>query len=304
MMLGIERMTQKIDSHKITKPIQLLAAWLTGLVLLNGSFLAAATSITEPTWIKGLLVIASVLNVPLFIAAIFLLQTKFRPEMQEDSFYSKYLENKTKTLRSDSSLRQQQEIFRHGFIVNNERLNSIVNESEEKLEAISKELAKITSSPQLDKSVAEKLQSVENSIEMSEVRLKKNRLIAQRDKTRLEVNNSLKNYQIISKRLLDADIVINSEFGANTPEKIQISFGNGVAIEMLRSILTALKGVSVDYLEYGSDSIHYGRIYIGSYAFESESIGARYNADLESIVFSGTTTIEQLQEITKGSNQP
>lgn len=40
-----------------------------------------------------MLVIASVVNVPVFIFALFLLQTKFRPQMQEDSYYAKYLEN-------------------------------------------------------------------------------------------------------------------------------------------------------------------------------------------------------------------
>lgn len=84
----------KITPHKITKPIQLLAAWLAGLAIIDGSFLAAAASIQTPTWIPGVLVVASILNVPLFIGSLFLLQTKFRPEMQEDSFYSEYLQNK------------------------------------------------------------------------------------------------------------------------------------------------------------------------------------------------------------------
>jgi hypothetical protein len=85
---------QKINADKITKPIQLLAAWLIGLIVVNGSFLATATQISIPVWAPNLLIIASVINVPLFLISIFLLQTKFRPEMQADEFYSKYLENK------------------------------------------------------------------------------------------------------------------------------------------------------------------------------------------------------------------
>ncbi len=46
------------------------------------------------------LVIASIINVPLFLMAIFLLQTKFRPELQEDSYYSKYLDGKSNKLIS------------------------------------------------------------------------------------------------------------------------------------------------------------------------------------------------------------
>jgi hypothetical protein len=85
----------KIEPHRITKPIQLLAAWLLGLIMVNGAFLIAAGSIEKPDWVVGALVIASIINVPVFLVSIFLLQTKFRPEMQEDSFYSQYLESKT-----------------------------------------------------------------------------------------------------------------------------------------------------------------------------------------------------------------
>ncbi|MCP3721771.1 hypothetical protein M3I53_01290 [Paraburkholderia sp. CNPSo 3272] len=82
---------QRINPEKVTKPIQLLAAWLVGLIVVNASFLLAAQQISHPTWAASLLVISSVVNVPIFIGALFLLQTKFRPQMQEDSYYSQYL---------------------------------------------------------------------------------------------------------------------------------------------------------------------------------------------------------------------
>lgn len=88
---------KRLRPEKITKPIQLLAAWLTGLVLVNGGFLTAAPHIKEPTWAAGVLVIAAVLNVPLFLVSLFLLQTRYRPEMQEDTYYSQYLERKYST---------------------------------------------------------------------------------------------------------------------------------------------------------------------------------------------------------------
>lgn len=84
----------EIVPHKITKPIQLLAAWLAGLAIVNASFLTAAGFLNTPTWLPPLLVISSIINVPIFIASLFLLQTKFRPEMQEDTFYSQYLARK------------------------------------------------------------------------------------------------------------------------------------------------------------------------------------------------------------------
>jgi len=82
----------QIVPDKVTKPIQLLAAWLVGLIVVNASFLLAAQQIAKPDWASSALVIAAISNVPIFIIALFLLQTKFRPQMQEDSYYSQYLE--------------------------------------------------------------------------------------------------------------------------------------------------------------------------------------------------------------------
>lgn len=83
---------QKIVPEKVTRPIQLLAAWLTGLIIIDGAFLTAASQLNSPSWAPGSLVIAAIVNVPLFLVSIFVLQTRYRPEMQEDAYYSKYLE--------------------------------------------------------------------------------------------------------------------------------------------------------------------------------------------------------------------
>ncbi len=75
---------QKLKAHKITKPIHLLAAGLVGLVLVDGSLLATAVGVDSGSWLSTAFVVAAIVNVLLFLLAIFLLQTKFRPEMQED----------------------------------------------------------------------------------------------------------------------------------------------------------------------------------------------------------------------------
>jgi hypothetical protein len=85
---------KSIEPHKVTKPIQLLAAWLAGLVLTNGTFLGAASVLTA-SWASEALVVAAIANVPLFLVAVFVLQTRFRAELQEDSFYAEYLSKKT-----------------------------------------------------------------------------------------------------------------------------------------------------------------------------------------------------------------
>lgn len=97
----------KIEPHKVTKPIQLLAAWLVGLVLTNGSFLAAAIKIDSGAWERSALIVASIANVPVFLLALFLLQTRFRAELQEDAFYADYLSKKTaEPIRIDKNTSQ------------------------------------------------------------------------------------------------------------------------------------------------------------------------------------------------------
>jgi hypothetical protein len=84
-----------IKPEKITKPIQLLGAWLAGLFSIDTCFLVAAANMSPGSWESKALTIAAIANVPLFLIAVFLLQTRFRPELQEDSYYSSYLSSKT-----------------------------------------------------------------------------------------------------------------------------------------------------------------------------------------------------------------
>ncbi|QXP59841.1 hypothetical protein [Olleya sp. HaHaR_3_96] len=127
---------QRINPDKITKPIQLLAAWLIGLILVNASFLTASSQITEPSWVTGALVIATIVNVPIFLISLFLLQTRFRPEMQEDSFYSKYLEQKYNNERDEKRLEKRKE-------KEEEETDDIVNEIIESTKSQPSEKTKI-----------------------------------------------------------------------------------------------------------------------------------------------------------------
>lgn len=86
---------QNIKPEKITKPIQLLGAWLAGLFSIDSCFLFAASNMTQGSFESFALTLAAIVNVPIFLLAVFLLQTKFRPELQEDSYYSTYLNQKT-----------------------------------------------------------------------------------------------------------------------------------------------------------------------------------------------------------------
>lgn len=85
----------KIQPVAITKPMQLLAAWLVGLLAIDSCFLLAATQLPPGSTESAALAWAAIANVPLFLVALFLLQTKFRPELQEDLYYSTYINQKT-----------------------------------------------------------------------------------------------------------------------------------------------------------------------------------------------------------------
>lgn len=52
-------------------------AWMGSLVVVDGSFLLAASAIHHPGWASAVLVIAAVINVPLFLGALLLLRSKF-----------------------------------------------------------------------------------------------------------------------------------------------------------------------------------------------------------------------------------
>ncbi len=81
-----------IEPHKITKPIQLMAVWFLTLLLIDSQLLAATTFIKEPTWITPLLVISAIILIPIFLVGIFIIQTVFRKELQDDYYYSQWLQ--------------------------------------------------------------------------------------------------------------------------------------------------------------------------------------------------------------------
>ncbi len=83
-----------IEPHKVTTPIQLLAVWFAALVLVVGLFLGLAAVIDTPVWLRPTLAIASVVFVPLFLVAAFVMQTVFRTHLQEDPYYAEWLKRK------------------------------------------------------------------------------------------------------------------------------------------------------------------------------------------------------------------
>lgn len=98
----------KIEPHRITKPIQMLAVWFVTLVLLDASFLTAAGAITNPGWVGPMLALSAVMFVPLFLIPAFLMQTRFRTELQEDAFYWKSWEKTFVSFKPENTAQVQQ----------------------------------------------------------------------------------------------------------------------------------------------------------------------------------------------------
>ncbi len=80
-----------IQPHLVTSPIQVVAAFLAALVLVEGSIFGAVAAMDDPEWIRATLTIAGVASIPAFVAAPFLLLTKFRPQIQGDPYYARWL---------------------------------------------------------------------------------------------------------------------------------------------------------------------------------------------------------------------
>lgn len=247
--------TQKITPEKVTKPIQLLAAWLTGLVIVDGAFLATAINFGTTTWMSGTLVVASVVNVPLFLFSIFLLQTKFRPEMQEDQFYSKYLD---KRISLETGKLQNEALTSYNSQFDGLKTN--IHQIEEKLESLSHEI-----SDDKARKVVEELTDVAHGISSTFI-LKD---------AEVEINDLLPDYSKICDSLKEHNISISNTFGSSSvepevPELLILTYGRDANIETFRATLTLLREFGELYVSYADHLINEGKIYIGSYAYRSK----------------------------------
>ncbi|MBO2583582.1 hypothetical protein [Shewanella algae] len=244
-------MKNNIEPSKVTKPIQLLAAWLAGLTFVNGTFLATAVKMDFEYWGTGALIIAAILNVPLFIFALFLLQTKFRPEMQEDSYYSRYLETRTST--------------------ETELVESVVPPLKvENLEDIHRAISELSV----------KLVSIEGSINTAERKVLTypdgNVLLSNKDKLNkslISINDLLPSYSNIVDALEQKGIELTQTFGSSgssdVPDKFVVSCGNNINVEEFQYVLSACRKFGAKYVSFSDGSMHENRIYIGSYSYKN-----------------------------------
>lgn len=101
----------ELHPERILTPIQLLAVWFAVMVLISGSFLTAASVIHTPAWISGMLSIAAVAFVPMFLLCAILMQTKFRPQLQADSYYLEWVRLQVEVIKREADVARRSQTF-------------------------------------------------------------------------------------------------------------------------------------------------------------------------------------------------
>lgn len=230
---------QQIHPHKVTKPIQLVAAWLLGLVLLDGMFLGTAVTLDQNNWPHGLLIIAAVVNVLVFLVAIFVLQTKFRAELQEDQFY--YLSKRTsQVVQLDKAMEKDV------------RLESL----ESRLYALEGSVTSITVEPSV------------NNLDRSD--------LFEWDSWRVAVNSLHPQLKEIVAALEENGIPIVEYFGnhpgAKPPSRWVVSISFSIPVELqvkLLRTITRFDFIGFSRWEPQRAADEYEDVYIGSYGTDS-----------------------------------
>lgn len=263
----------QIIPEKITKPIQLLAAWLVGLVLVNGSFLTFAFYNNGPDWVTGTIIIACIINVPLFLGCLFLLQTKFRPEMQEDSYYSKFLELNTGKYiyrnKDDISIQEIKDIIENSNTVN----VSLISELDASLKKTVKQVQNISDSIKPDVENKKHLAEIEKDLKSSSKVIKSLKTSKQRKQhSKIHINDLLPDYNKLINELTKHNLKVTSVFGSTSdnpeiPKKRILSFGQNVSMIDFRKVAKIVWDNNIRFIHFAEKMHSKNNIYIGSYIY-------------------------------------
>jgi len=254
--------SNQIKPDKITKPIQLLAVWMTGLILLVSAFLTAAGTIKEPKWLPGFLAISAVCIIPLFLILVFLLQTKFRPEMQEDTFYSGYLDSITRQkMPNPKSETNQESEYEKLFVLMNTKFTQLSEQTKVNLERINEQISKVDFGTKEIQEAINIIKQTDETLDKAEFGLINGR-----------VNIHLPNFQAVIQKLANLGISIGSSFGENggKPDKILVTVGKRVNPQTLQYILPNLIDLGFTNINRTDMKEHETSILIGSYSYKSE----------------------------------
>jgi hypothetical protein len=204
---------KNIKPERITKPIQLLAVWLLGLIAIESSLLTASGAISKPEWLSVLYGISAVCIIPLFLILIFLLQTKYRPQIQEDEYYAKYLDKNTMQF-IDKNPKQK---YSSDIIIKQE-INQLVKETQDNFANI-----KLT----IDK--GESKEKLSNLITISDAKIAELEKIVKFGSINLYINKTIDTFSEILKAIKNIGFSRYEEFGEEgIPQNFLVSFSKTI----------------------------------------------------------------------------
>jgi hypothetical protein len=283
----------KIQPDKITKPIQLLAVWFAGLVLLVGLLLAGAKTITEPIWLVPVLAISAILIIPIFLYFVFLLQTKYRPQMQEDTFYSKYLDsstNKIVQVTEESKIGSNVSEIQNQIIQLTEANKNYLKGIEDLIKnSQSKESINIEDVKKYIDLTNENYNKVESNIKKTQFQISLNRLLPKFAECRLAlIKNGFENI---------------SEFtggGNGKLEKFLISAGLNVEPQFILEIVKILKPFGLELINIIDRGVEMemslNEIFVGSHAY---NLNDRITLNVDDLFIETLTSIRSKEQFHK-----
>lgn len=247
---------KNIKPEKITKPIQLLAVWLIGLILIESSLLTAAGVINEPGWLPVFFGISAVSIIPVFLILIFLLQTKYRPQIQEDEYYSKYLDKNTMQFVDVSKKPNLPiELIR-------KEMYQIVKETQNNL---------INIKSSVDK--GESKERLESLISNSDSKISELEKIVKYASINLHINKTINSYREIIAEVKKIGFPRYEEFGEEEiPQNFLVSFTKTISPIIVKELLVEIIPHGATYVSLVSDEQRIEReygdaIFIGSYLY-------------------------------------
>jgi len=271
----------KIIPEKITKPIQLLAVWLSALIIIEAAYIAAALTTNDPIWLSTLFAISAIAFVPIFLIFVFLLQTRFRVEIQEDPYFLEYKLNQMTGEKSANDIIQASVKESFGK-VSTEILN--INAETQRqigkvfnyIENSNKQLLNddnFTFMKENIKNTGNKIKKLQGFLEWSEMIIK--------------VNSSLERYDDIIKVLKENSIAITGTFGRDQmlekEEVFLLSFGRLVPFKYIMPLIKMLLPFGLQYIQcirpiFGEQ---YDKgIYIGAFTYRDKYEVTELNEDL------------------------
>jgi len=262
----------KIKPEKITKPIQLLAVWLTALIILETAYITASVTIKNPEWLSSLFAISAVIFVPLFLVFVFLLQTRFRVEIQEDPYFLEYKLNQMTGEKKENDLIHSN--IKESFGKITSEILSINSETQKQFEKLIEHLDKN------DRQIInhDNLSIIKERLKSTDIKIKKLKESVEWSEMIIKVNYSLERYEDIIKALKENSIEITGTFGReDTDEKETIfllSFGRSIDYRHIIFIIKTLLPFGLKYIQCISEEFgaQYEKgIYIGAFTYRDKN---------------------------------